>query len=637
MSRRSRIAAWCGAVAAAVLGSAAAAPAQAPTVTTVLNNGPTQARYDIVILAEGYQAFEQPLFNQNVQTFLTALFQKQPYQTFASYYNVHTVFRASVDSGADHPELSPPVYKDTVYNASYNTGGVVRCVYIQNTSLALADAALAPANEGRVLVFVNDPTYGGCAATFACSYNGSSMTEVQIHEIGHSLGQVADEYDYPNNTYTGSEPSAVNITTSPTGQKWSIWHGSNGISAFQGAGYYLYGLYRPRNNCLMRTLGQTLCSVCAENITKLLNGIVQTIDQSTPAASSVALMVPNLQAFSISHIVPAANNPAIGWKLDGAIVPGATSPTFVLDSTTLSQGAHSLQVSVKDQTAFVRSDPANTMTDTHTWQVTISDPTAAQLRVPSFTSNLLWVTRGSPVTFTTEVANDGPAAAGPFTVEYFLTPTTPWTAQDIYLGSDTVANLAAMQTTTLQHPVQLPWRLLPQVYYVYAVVDRNDAVHESNETDNQRLLALIGQAGPCVTKLEYDDPLLYPLDSATVSVGAGGSVHPTVVAPCADPTATLYLIAWTASGTSPGVPLSPTVTLPLNPDSLTQIGLGNLNSPILGQFLGILDAQGLGHATFALPPTSGLGPMQTHFAAVLLGATELFSAATNPVELVLGM
>ena len=35
------------------------------------------------------------------------------------------------------------------------------------------------------------------------------MSQVQIHEIGHSLGQLADEYDYPNSTYTGSEPSQV--------------------------------------------------------------------------------------------------------------------------------------------------------------------------------------------------------------------------------------------------------------------------------------------------------------------------------------------------------------------------------------------------------------------------------------------
>jgi hypothetical protein len=100
---------------------AALLPAQAPVVTTVIANGTTQSRYDMVILGDGYQAFEQAQFNADVNSFLTALFQNQPYQTFAAYYNVHTVFRASVESGADRPDESPPVFRNTVYNATYNT------------------------------------------------------------------------------------------------------------------------------------------------------------------------------------------------------------------------------------------------------------------------------------------------------------------------------------------------------------------------------------------------------------------------------------------------------------------------------------------------------------------------------------
>ncbi|MBM4063518.1 MAG: hypothetical protein FJ265_20830, partial [Planctomycetes bacterium] len=265
------------------------AAAQFPVVQTVYNSGSTQSRYDMVILGDGYQAAEQTRFNQDVQTFLTALFQKQPYTTFAAYYNVHTVFRPSVDSGADHPDANPPIWRNTVYNASYNTGGVARCLYIGNTAQASADAALAPANEGRVLVFVNDSRYGGCAGGFAVSYNGSSMSEVQIHEIGHSIGELADEYDYPNATYTGPEPGDCNITTSSIGQKWSHWWGYDGISAFQGAGYHQYGLWRPKLNCLMRSLGVALCAVCKEQISKLTNSIVNVIDTSSPAGTNLNL------------------------------------------------------------------------------------------------------------------------------------------------------------------------------------------------------------------------------------------------------------------------------------------------------------------------------------------------------------
>lgn len=614
---------------------AAAAAAQAPTVTTVINNGTTQTRYDMVILGDGYQASEQATFNAHVQTFLTSLFQRQPYQTFAAYYNVHTVFRASVDSGADRPDETPPIYRNTVYNATYNYGGTDRCLYIQNTSQALADAALAPATEGRVLVMVNDTRYGGCASTFAVSYTGSQMTEVQTHELGHSLGQLADEYDYPNQTYTGGEPSQPNITTSSTGQKWSLWWGTDNISAFQGAGYYLYGLYRPKANCLMRALGVALCRVCQESITKVTNSSTRSIVGTVPTSSTVIVNVPNLQPFSFSHIVPAGNAPTIAWKLDGVVIPNATTAAYTIDSATLSLGAHTLECSVHDHTLLVRNDPQLVMREAFTWQVTIADPNAAQLRVPSVSTSAVYVQPGSNVQVTAVVANDGPAPSGPFTVEYFLSPTSTWTPQSIYLGSTTVASLAVAQQTSVPYTAQLPWSLPLGVLYGFVVVDRLDAVHETNENDNWRNFVLIGQAGACVTKLEFDDALTYPRSAATISLAAGGAVHPTVFAPCADPAATLYLIAWSASGTSPGVTLAPGVTLPLNPDTYTSLGLDALNGPVFGSFLGLFDAQGLGHATFTLPPAIGLTAGPTHFAAVLLGNTQLFTAATNAIALTL--
>lgn len=622
----------CAAVAALLTGAAAA---QTPHVQTVLSNGTTATRYDMVILGDGYQAFEEPQFDLDVTTFLTALFQKEPYQTFAAYYNVHTVFRASAQSGADRPDEVPPVFVTTAYEATYNYGGTDRCLYIQNTSLALADAALAPANEGRVFVLVNDDRYGGCAATFAVSYNGSLMGEVQSHELGHSLGQVADEYDYPYNTYTGGEPSAVNITTSPTGQKWAIWHGTQGIGAFEGAGYYLHGLFRPRSNCLMRSLGQVLCRVCQENIVKITNSIVDVIDSSQPTATTITVAVPNLQPFAITHFVPAGNNPLVQWSLDGAPLPGANGTSFVLDSAAAGIGPHTLTVSVLDQTSLVRSDPLGVMRDTRTWQVLVSDPTAAQLRLTAFTTSHLFAVPGATVTLSATVTNDGPASAGPFAIEFFLSGSNTWNpSTSTLLGRIDLTGLAATQSNSVQDAVQLPWSLPPQLQWLFAVVDREGLVPESNEGDNQRLAVFFGQSGPCATGLEFQDPLT-AVGSAALSLAAGGTVHPTVVARCADPTATLYLIVWGGSGTSPGVPLAPGLVLPLNPDALTQFGLDGLNGPVFGGFLGVLDPSGIGRATFALPPAAGLTPGTTHFATVLLGATTLFTAVGNAVELTL--
>lgn len=616
---------------AALLTAALAAPLAAQTVTTVLNNGTTETRYDMVILGDGYQSHEQSQFNADVNTFLTALFNTQPYQTFAAYYNVHTVFRASAESGADHPDANPPIYKNTVYDASYNTGGTPRCLYIHNTSQALADAALAPATEGRVLVMVNDNRYGGCAGTFAVSYNGGSMSQVQIHELGHSMGQLADEYDYPNSTYTGPEPGSVNITTSPSGQKWSHWWGTGGISssAYQGAGYYQFGLYRPRSNCLMRSLGAALCAVCQENIVRITNSICQAISQTTPAGSSLTLNVGQSQSFSFSHYVPAAHNPTIEWKLDGQVIAGATTASYTLDTTGMPLGIHTLECSVEDHTPIVRVDPSNLMRHEHTWDVTVTSPSVAQLRMPQFTLSTVWVAPGDTITLNGLVVNDGPATAS-FDVEFFLSDTQSWTVNDAYLGKETINDLAATQSAVIQRSVQVPWRIGNGVKFVTAVLDRTNVVPELIENDNSRFTAFVGQVGACFTKLEYDDPLLYPHDAASVSTGGGGAVHPTVVAPCATP-GTLYLIVWGCAGTQPGTTLAPGTTVPINQDFHTQLGLSLVNGAMFQAFFGTLDAQGLGHATFDLPPAGGLWPSSGHFAALLIDATPAFAGTTNPV------
>ena len=243
----------------------------------------------------------------------------------------------------------------------------------------------------------------------------------------------------------------------------------------------------------------------------------------------------------------------------------------------------------------------------------------------------VWVLPGAAMTFDYIVVNDGPATAT-FDVEFFLSRTPTWSTNDVYLGRATVSGLAA----GLQHNGQLvanaPWHLEDGVHYVVAVLDRQNLVPEVNEGDNERAVPILRQnGGPCFTKLEYIDPLLYPHDAATASL-AGSSVHPTVVAPCATP-GTLYLIAWGCSGTTPGTTLAPGVTLPLNQDVHTQLGLALANGAVFQAFVGMLDAEGLGRATFDLPPGIGLWPSTGHFAALLIDSTPNFAGITNPVAI----
>ncbi|MGE3171444.1 MAG: M64 family metallopeptidase [Planctomycetota bacterium] len=608
---------------------AATAAAQAPIVTTVLNNGTTQSRYDIVILGDGYQAQEQARFNSDVNAFLTGLFAKAPYSGFSSYFNAHTVFRASVDSGATHPDVTPPILRNTAYGASYNTGGTDRCLYIQNTSLALADAALAPANETRVLVMVNDSRYGGCASTFAVSYNGASMVEVQSHEMNHAVAGLADEYDYPNGNYTGPEPTQVNVTADGVGQKWSHWWGTESISAFEGARYYATGIWRPRNNCLMRNLGVSICAVCREQIVKTVNGIVDPIDAPQPTGTTT-LVRPATQTFSFTNLVPPANNPLITWKLDGAVIPGQTGTSLVLDSTTTALGSRTLTVEVLDRTTQVRNDPSNLLRESHTWTVQVTDPAASNLRLTLQSTPTLFVPAGGEIDVQVTVTNDGPAAAGAFVVEHFLsTDAVLTTGVDVYLGATSVPALGIGQQSVLTRRLRVPAWTTVRPYVLMGVVDRPGAITEVLETDNFSYSTLVVQTPGCTPVLDYRDDLLHPRDQAAVSLATGGQALPTVVAPCAAP-GTWYLLVWGCTGTAPGTPFQG-LTVPINADSCTLAGLENVNSAVFQAFLAPLDAAGIGRATVAWPAGLPFQAMPTHFAAVLLDPSGSFPAATNAI------
>lgn len=354
---------------AAVLTAAASVSGQ--TVKTVLNNGPVNNRYDIVILGDGYQDFEEGKFDSDAQKALDRIFAKPAWGAYKTYFNAHTVFRASAESGADDPSANPPVVVNTAYDATYNYGGTQRCLYIRNTSLAHADSRLAPDVEGRVIVLVNDTQYGGCAGTFSVSYTGSSGPEVQAHEFGHSFGGLADEYDYgASGTYSGGEPGQANITAESTGSlKWPLWLGTQGVSAYEGAGYYQFGLWRPKSNCMMRSLNVALCPVCDEQIVKQGYVTVNPIENPIPNVSSLTATRPSSVIFAIQNLVP--GNHSITWSVDGTVTAIGTT-AFSWSTAGVSLGQHTVTATVTDLTAFVRNDPSNLLTNSRSWLVDVS-------------------------------------------------------------------------------------------------------------------------------------------------------------------------------------------------------------------------------------------------------------------------
>jgi hypothetical protein len=96
----------------------------------------------------------------------------------------------------------------------------------------------------------------------------------------------------------------------------------------------------------------------------------------------------------------------------------------------------------------------------------------------------------------------------------------------------------------------------------------------------------------------------------------------------------IYVVAFTTSGTTPGIPISPFVTVPLNYDAVLQASLDMANGPIFTNNFGFLDANGQAFATLNIPPVMGAAGATVHGAAVVIDPSSGQAVlASNPVPL----
>ncbi|MCR4396552.1 MAG: M64 family metallopeptidase [Candidatus Saccharicenans sp.] len=178
--------------------------------------GPPAEKVDVVFVAEGYTAEEKDKFVGDVKKFSGYLFEIEPYKSNQEKFNIYGVFRPSAESGMDEPRQN--VYKNTVLKASFNAFDLDRYLLTEEGFLLREIAAAAPYDA--IVVLVNSKRYGGggiyndyCITTV----DNQASQSVFLHEFGHSLAGLADEYYTSEVAYNefypqGVEPLEPNIT-----------------------------------------------------------------------------------------------------------------------------------------------------------------------------------------------------------------------------------------------------------------------------------------------------------------------------------------------------------------------------------------------------------------------------------------
>ncbi|MGH8016407.1 MAG: M64 family metallopeptidase, partial [Candidatus Zixiibacteriota bacterium] len=270
----------------------------------LLNNGPSDKRLNMVFFAEAYTGGQQSQFDADAVDLMNYMLTVSPLSAYSSYFNVYSIFVASNQSGSDHPATG--IFRDTYFNSSYDSFGITRLITIPPNNFD----GNAANGEGRVttllttyvpdydivVLIVNDPEYGGSGGSYAITSTHFAAPEVVVHELGHSFGNLTDEYEDFTPGYSGYE--APNATAETVRQliKWTAWIlpttpvptpeivlWEEKVGLFEGCVYETSGWYRPKLNCKMRALDVPFCEICSEQIVKSVYNFLSPVEDFAPS------------------------------------------------------------------------------------------------------------------------------------------------------------------------------------------------------------------------------------------------------------------------------------------------------------------------------------------------------------------
>ena len=236
---------------------------------------------DILFIPDGYAKKEKKKLQKDMHTFAGYILNCSPFKENLNKINIRAIEGYSKQSGITDPNAK--VYKNTLINSSYNTIDVDRYLMCLNVWKMNEIAANAPYDA--ILIIANSTKYGGGGIyNFYAVVNsdGQYSDYVTVHELGHSVAGLGDEYFtsevsvrdyYPE----GIEPVEPNLTTLVDfNKKWrSLLPAdfpiptpdtdayNNILGVFEGGGYVANGVYRPWRDCTMKEkVYNGFCPVC---------------------------------------------------------------------------------------------------------------------------------------------------------------------------------------------------------------------------------------------------------------------------------------------------------------------------------------------------------------------------------------
>lgn len=246
------------------------------TKRTLLYNGSSASKFDIVFMGDGFTSTNQSEFNNLVDDYFKAMFTHDNgnldnvLSELQDAFNVYRVNLNSVQTGVtqytcDNDDCSNNTASSRNTALNFRYSGCWNCCWMAksgNTDSKINNALSSVGLSGAefVVVILNESGFGGCSYGKVLSITKTTSNNVLLHELGHSVGKLADEYDRPG-CFGGSNPSAVNVDKSSNPGKWNKFAKSTittgapneyNVDGFEGGRYKKECIYRPSSNSTMR-------------------------------------------------------------------------------------------------------------------------------------------------------------------------------------------------------------------------------------------------------------------------------------------------------------------------------------------------------------------------------------------------
>ena len=250
-------------------------------VRQIFKNGDPSEKIDLVYVAEGYSEEQMGQFYKDVEIARQALFSHAPFDQYEDRFNAIAVAIPSEKTDVSVPQDGQ--WHDTPCKSHFNTFYSER--YLMTERVFHLHDLLEGLPYEHIIILANTPTYGGGGIFNMYMLTSSRHVEfrpVVVHEFGHSFAALGDEYYYDDMYETfypaDTEPWEPNLTTLyDFDSKWrhmvkdTSVRNKGEVGIYEGGGYQSKGVYRPADDCRMKTNRYpTFCPVCQDAIKRTI-------------------------------------------------------------------------------------------------------------------------------------------------------------------------------------------------------------------------------------------------------------------------------------------------------------------------------------------------------------------------------